>query len=133
VPVRSALAGTALSVLAVTAAFTFGANLLQLVGTPRHYGQTWDAAIDLQFAAITPQQTRHLLGTTRGVSGWTFGDHGIITISGLVVPAIRLTAGKGPLLAPTLLEGHHPRTGHEIVLGTSTLRQIGGTSGRRSR
>lgn len=130
VPVRSALAGTVLSVLAVTAAFTFGANLLQLVGTPRHYGQTWDAAIDLQFAAITPQQTRHLLGKTPGVSGWTFGDHGIVTISGLVVPAIGLTAGKGPLLAPTLLEGHQPRTSHEIVLGTSTLRQIGGHVGQ---
>ena len=34
VPVRSALAGTALSVLAVTAAFTFGANLLHLVQHP---------------------------------------------------------------------------------------------------
>ena len=39
VPVRSALTGAALSVLAVTAAFTFGANLLHLVHTPRLYGQ----------------------------------------------------------------------------------------------
>jgi hypothetical protein len=46
-PVRSALAGTALSVLAVAAAFTFGANLLHLVHSPRLYGQSWDAAIDL--------------------------------------------------------------------------------------
>src|SRR5689334_3824195 len=53
VPVRSALAGTTLSVLAVTAAFTFGASLLQLVHTPARYGQTWDAAIDLQFGALT--------------------------------------------------------------------------------
>jgi len=125
VPVRSALAGTMLSVLAVTAAFTFGANLLHLVNTPRQYGQNWDAAIDLQFGAITPQQTQHLLGKTPGISGWTFGDHGIVSIGGLVVPAIGLTAGKGPLLAPTLLEGHQPRTGHQIVLGTSTLRKIG--------
>ena len=43
VPVRGALLGTALSVLAVTAAITFGANLLQLVQTPRLYGQAWDA------------------------------------------------------------------------------------------
>ncbi len=125
VPVRSALAGTMLSVLAITAAFTFGANLLHLVNTPRHYGQNWDAAIDLQFGSITPQQTQHLLGKTPGISGWTFGDHGIVSIGGLVVPAIGLTTGKGPLLAPTLLEGHQPRTGHQIVLGTSTLRKIG--------
>jgi hypothetical protein len=30
----------------VAAAFTFGANLLHLVHTPRLYGQTWDAAVD---------------------------------------------------------------------------------------
>jgi hypothetical protein len=125
VPVRGALAGTMLSVLAVTAAFTFGANLLHLVNTPRHYGQTWDAAIDLQFGVITPQQAQHLLGKTRGVSGWTFGDHGIVSVGGLVVPAIGVTAGKGPLLSPTLLQGRRPRTSHEIVLGTSTLRRIG--------
>ncbi len=125
VPVRSALAGTMLSVLAVTAAVTFGANLLHVVDTPRLYGQNWDTAIDLWFGAITPQQTQHLLGKTPGISGWTFGDHGIVSIGGVVVPAIGLTAGRGPLLSPTLLEGRPPRTDHEIVLGTSTLRRIG--------
>ena len=51
------------------------------------------------------QLTQHLLGKTPGVSGWTFGDHGIVSTGGLVVPAIGLTAGKGPLLSPTLLQG----------------------------
>jgi hypothetical protein len=50
-PIRSALTGAALSVLAVTAAFTFGASLLHLVHTPRLYGQTWDAAVDMQCPA----------------------------------------------------------------------------------
>jgi len=125
IPVRSALAGTMLSVLAVTAAVTFGANLLHLVNTPRLYGQNWDAAIDLQFGAITPEQTRHLLGKTAGISGWTLGNHGTVSVGGLIVPAIGLTPGQGPLLSPTLLEGRQPRNDHEIVLGTSTLRQIG--------
>jgi hypothetical protein len=125
VPVRSALAGTVLSVVAVTAAFTFGANLLHLANSPRLYGQNWDAAIDLQFGAITAEQTRHLLGTTAGISGWTLGNHGIVSVGGLIVPAIGLTPGRGPLLSPSLLEGHQPRNDHEIVLGTSTLRQIG--------
>jgi hypothetical protein len=127
VPLRSALAGTALSVLAVATAFTFGANLLHLVHTPRLYGQGWDAAIDLQFSTITPAQTERLLSRAAGVSGWSFGDHGIIGVGGsdLVVPAIGMAAGRGPLLAPTLLEGRAPRTGHEIVLGTSVLRRIG--------
>jgi len=125
VPVRSALAGTTLSVLAVTAAFTFGASLLQLVHTPARYGQAWDAAIDLQFGALTPAQARHLIGHDREVAGWSFGDHGIIGIGGTLVPAIGVAPGRGPLLSPTLLQGHPPRTAHQIVLGTSTLRRFG--------
>jgi hypothetical protein len=125
VPVRSALAGATLSVLAVTAAFTFGASLLQLVHTPARYGQTWDAAIDLQFAAVTPAQAHHLVGHDPSVVGWSFGNHGIIGIGGTLVPAIGVAPGRGPLLSPTLLQGHPPRTAHQIVLGTSTLSRIG--------
>ena len=95
VPVRAALAGTALSVLAVTAAFTFGANLLHLVHSPRLYGQAWDAAIDLQFSPIQPSQAQNLFGTNPGVTGWTYGDHGIIGINGHLVPAIGLTPAAG--------------------------------------
>ena len=125
VPVRSALVGATLSVLAVTAAFTFGASLLQLVHAPGRYGQAWDAAIDLQFGTITPAQARQLIGPDTDVSGWSFGDHGIIGIGGALVPAIGVAAGRGPLLSPTLLQGHPPQTAHEIVLGTSTLRRLG--------
>ena len=125
VPVRAALAGTTLSVLAVTAAFTFGANLLSLVHTPRLYGQAWDAAIDLQFQVISPGQAEQRLGTTPGVTGWTYGQHGIIGINGQLVPAIGLAPGRGPLISPTLLAGRAPRTSHEVVLGTSTLRRLG--------
>ena len=122
VPVRAALAGTALSVLAVTAAVTFGANLLRLVNTQPLYGQRWDAAIELQ---LTPAAARHRLGHVPGIAGWTFGHHGTVEIGGQLIPAVGLTAGQGPLLSPTVLQGRPPRTGSEIVLGTSTLRQIG--------
>lgn len=125
VPVRAALAGTTLSVLAVTAAFTFGANLLSLVHTPRLYGQTWDTAIDLQFQAVPRGQPDHWFGTDPGVTGWTFGDHAFVGLHGHVVPAIALAPGRGPLISPTLLAGRPARTSHEIVLGTSTLRSLG--------
>jgi hypothetical protein len=69
VPVRSAITGAALSVLAVTAAFTFGANLLHLVHTPRLYGQTWDAAVDWQFGSFTPRQAQRVLTVTPGITG----------------------------------------------------------------
>jgi len=130
VPVRSAVIGAALSVLAVTAAFTFGANLLHLVHTPRLYGQTWDAAVDWQFGSFTPRQAERVLGGAEGITGWTFGNHGTVGIAGLVVPAIGVSAGRGPLLSPTLLAGRPPRTDREIVLGTSTIRRIGRTVGQ---
>jgi hypothetical protein len=125
VPVRSALAGTVLSVLAVTAAITFGASLLHLVNAPRLYGQRWHAAIETQFGAMTPASARHRLGHIPGLTGWTLGRHGIIGIGDQVIPAIGLAEGEGPLLSPTLLEGRPPRSGSEIVLGTTTLRQLG--------
>jgi FtsX-like permease family len=125
VPVRTALAGTTLSVLAVTAAFTFGASLLHLVHSPRLYGQAWDAAIDLQFSPILPSQAQNLFGTNPGVTGWTYGDHGIIGINGHLIPAIGLTPGRGPLISPTLVTGRPPRTSREIVLGSSTLHDLG--------
>lgn len=125
VPVRSALLGTALAVTAVTAAVTFGANLLHLVNTPRLYGQEWDIAVDLQFSTITPQQFDGLAARVPGISGWTFGFHGTLGIGNAVVPAIGLAAGRGPLLSPTLLAGRAPQSDHEIVLGSSVLRRLG--------
>ncbi len=76
-------------------------------------------------------RAQHQLRKVAGVSGWTFGNHGIIAIGGLVVPAIGLTRGKGPLLSPTLLQGRPPHANNEIVLGTSTLRRIGRHVGQK--
>jgi putative ABC transport system permease protein len=95
------------------------------VNTPRLYGQRWDAAVDLQFGGITPAFAGQRLAHAPGITGWTFGYHGIIGIGGHVIPAIGLAAGKGPLLSPTLLQGRLPRSSDEIALGTATLRQIG--------
>ncbi len=130
VPVRSALAGLVLSVAAVAAAATFGANLLHLVHTPRLYGQNWDAEIDLGFGVITPQQFGRLTAHVPGLSGWTYGVHGTVTIGDTVIPAIGLAPGRGPMASPTLLSGRLPHSGREIVLGTSVLREVGKNVGQ---
>ena len=130
VPVRSALAGLVLSVAAVAAAVTFGANLLHLVHTPRLYGQTWDAEVDLGFGGITPQQFGRLTAHVPGLAGWTYGVHGTVTIGNTVIPAIGLVPGRGPVASPTLLSGRLPHSAREIVLGTSVLRQIGKSIGQ---
>jgi ABC-type antimicrobial peptide transport system permease subunit len=130
VPVRSALAGLVLSVAAVVGAATFGANLLHLVHTPRLYGQNWDAEIDLGFGVITPQQFGRLTAHVPGLSGWTYGVHGTVTIGDTVIPAIGLAPGRGPMASPTLLSGRLPHSTREIVLGTSVLRQVGKNIGQ---
>jgi ABC-type antimicrobial peptide transport system permease subunit len=130
VPVRSALAGLVLSVAAVAGAATFGANLLHLVHTPRLYGQNWDAEIDLGFGGITPQQFGRLTAHVPGLSGWTYGVHGTVTIGDTVIPAIGLAPGRGPVASPTLLSGRLPQSAREIVLGTSVLRQAGKSIGQ---
>jgi hypothetical protein len=125
-PVLSAIFGTGLSVAAVMASLTFGANLAHLERTPALYGQNWDAAMDMQFGALPAAQFERYIKSVPGITGWTFGVHGTITLAGRpgVVPAVGLARGHGPLLAPTLLAGHLPR-GREVVLGTSTMRSGG--------
>jgi len=125
VPVRSALAGTALSIAAVAAAFTFGANLVHLVGTPRLYGKTWDVALDFQFSTVTPQMAERFLGRVPGVTGWTFGNFGTLGIGGNLVPAIAVAGGRGPLMSVTMLAGHPPSGPDQVVLGSSVLRRLG--------
>jgi hypothetical protein len=126
VPARTALIGTALSVAAVMASVTFGAALVHLERTPRLYGQTWDAAVDLQFSAIEPTTFGRLTKNVPGLAGWTFGYHGTVSLGrpAAVIPAIGLAPGRGRLLTPTILAGHAPAAG-QIVLGTSTMRTAG--------
>ena len=123
--VHGALIGTVLSVAAVMASVTFGVNLTRLEGTPRLYGQTWDAAVDLQFGVIKPQQFGRIIATVRGVTGWTYGLHGTISVGrNGGVPAIGLARGHGQLLTPTMLAGHPPAA-HQVVLGALTMRSDG--------
>ncbi len=125
VPVRSVLLGLALSLAAVTAAATFGANLLHLVHTPRLYGQSWNAEVDLGFTTITPREFERITAHVPGIAGWTYGLHGTVQIGSAVVPAIGLAEGHGPVTPPTLLAGRSPHSQRQIVLGASVLRLVG--------
>ena len=127
VPVRTAIGCTALVVLAVTTVLVFGANLTRLVNTPHLYGRNWDVMLDPQsgFSSISPNQATGLLAHQDHVVAWSYGDHGEVDVGGQQVAAIAVDVGRGPLLFPTLLEGHPPFHHDEIVLGTKTLRRTG--------
>ncbi|GAC1544679.1 MAG: hypothetical protein NVS3B12_33450 [Acidimicrobiales bacterium] len=120
VPIRSAIAGTAVAVAAVTAAFTFGANLVRLVSTPPLYGQSWQMSVDAQYASMNPAEVGTFLRAQPGVSSWTFGNHAYATIADRHVATLAM-AGEGEPTFPSLLEGRVPRAPDEIVLGTKSL------------
>ncbi len=122
VPVRSALAGSVIAVAAVVAAGVFGASLVGLLGTPRAYGQNWDAITDLGFGGVSPQLADRLLTATPAVARYAPGDYGEVTIAGTSIAAIGLDDSGGYL---TLLAGRAPRGGGEIALGARTMHDLG--------
>src|SRR5207244_2505454 len=68
VPVRSALAGTAVAVAAVVAAVVFGASFLGLVGTPHRYGQNWAQELNLQAGSVPGIIGQRVLGQITGLA-----------------------------------------------------------------
>jgi hypothetical protein len=138
VPVRSALAGTALAVAAVVAAVVFGASFLGLVSTPHSYGQNWDQQLDLQVGSVPASTGRRVLARISGLDQYAGGNYGQVSVavpgggSGTAVPAIGIDQlhGRGFL---TLLSGHAPAGPRQITLGPRTLRLLGLHVGQRVR
>ncbi len=138
VPVRSALAGTALAVAAVVAAAVFGASFLGLVGTPHSYGQNWTQQLDLQVGSVPASTGRRVLAGISGLDQYAGGNYGQVSVaapgggSGTAVPAIGIDQlhGRGFL---TLLTGHAPAGPRQITLGPRTLRLLGLHVGQRVR
>ena len=132
VPVRSALAGTAVAVAALVAATVFGASLLGLVGAPHRYGQNWTQDVDFMQPSAPATLVARLIATQPLVRGYAVGNFGSIAVNGQVVPAIGVTQvrGRGFL---TLISGRLPQRPGEIALGQRTLRATGARLGQRVR
>lgn len=127
VPVRSALAGTAMAIAAVAATVTFATNLNRLVSTPSMYGQGWDIALDTGFGAVALEEAAPILEGP-AVAGYSGGRYGEVGVEGVTVPAVGIDLIRGEAF-PTILEGRPPRGPGEIVLGTTSLRALGSSLG----
>jgi hypothetical protein len=125
VPVRSALLGSVLAVIALCGTAVFGASLSHLTATPRLYGDDfqlnfpinegsrgWEPAILKRLA-----QDKLVSGVTQGIAGFT-------PIDNVSVGVIVGTAVRGQLLF-SAVNGHLPTGTGEIGLGATTMRQVG--------
>jgi hypothetical protein len=127
VPVGTALVGTTLAVLALSATAVFGASLSHLTATPRLYGQDFD--VYFSGVAQKPQVLSTLLSSLRhnaDIAAVTVGASSEVTINGHSVDAIAGSSVRGPLLLTTV-DGRLPRGQGlgTIALGETTLREVG--------
>jgi putative ABC transport system permease protein len=126
VPVRSAIAATAVGVVGLSAALGFSASLGYLLATPRLYGVAWDALVtNEQFGTSTAPAARSIAADPL-IAAWSGTYDGTpLTVNGTAVGGV--TAGPGPdgSLAAVPLAGRPPSGSDDIVLGQHTLTALG--------
>jgi hypothetical protein len=128
VPVRSAIVGAVMAVIALVGTVTFGASLNSLVSHPALYGWNWDyllaAGGDLPGTKVT-----NLLDHDPHVAAWSGIYTATLQIDGQDVPV--LGEAPGAAVAPPLLSGHGVEAANQVVLASLTLAQlhqhVGGT------
>jgi hypothetical protein len=124
VPVRSAIVGTALTIVVVVATVVFGASLNSLVSHPRLYGWNWNYALIAGGGAgdMPAAQSATLLDHDPTVAAWSSYYFGTLNIDGNSVPVIG--GSPGATVAPPILTGHGVERPGQIVLGPGTLAQL---------
>jgi ABC-type lipoprotein release transport system permease subunit len=126
VPVRSAIAATAVGIVGLSAALGFSASLGYLLATPRLYGVAWDALVtNEQFGTSTAPAARSIAADPL-IAAWSGTYDGApLTVNGTTVGGV--TAGPGPdgSLAAVALAGRPPAGSGDIVLGQRTLTSLG--------
>jgi hypothetical protein len=121
VPVRSAILGAALAVVAVVATVTFGASLSSLVSHPALYGWNWDYML-VSGGDIPGEHVTSLLDHDPYVAQWSGAYTADFYVDGQAVPV--LGENPGTAVAPPLLSGHGLDSANQVVLGAVTLAQL---------
>ncbi len=125
VPVRSALFGAVVGVLAVTAMLVFASSLDRLVATPRLYGSTWDfKAMDV--TANTPCGAGDY-GLTQepGIAALAEVCSQNVQLDGRPFAGMAFTQLRGAPIGPEVTAGRGPQGPREVALGAKTLHALG--------
>jgi hypothetical protein len=123
VPVRSALVGAIVGVLGVVTCFTFRAGLADAAASPERSGIVWNYVVASGDGQVPAKAVAAVVG-----------DHDVesvlhavwvraVRINGITTPTFGMDALKGHLTS-VVLEGHAPRSSHEIAFGPSTLHAL---------
>jgi hypothetical protein len=123
VPVRSAIAGAAAAVCALTAAGVFGASLARLAATPAAYGWTWDVSVGNFESVPEARRAARTLDATPAVDGYLGAVTGKLLLDGRPVEVMAIEQGKGTVPL-AVLEGREPIRPGEVALGATTMRQL---------
>jgi putative ABC transport system permease protein len=123
VPVRSAILGAALAMIAMIATVTFGASLDTLVSHPPLYGWNWTYDLSAGNPTYIPRaHAAALLDHDPAVAAWTGIYYATFKIDGQTVPV--LGESPGAPIGPPVLSGHGLGGAGQIVLGPVTLAQL---------
>jgi putative ABC transport system permease protein len=134
VPVRTAVFGAAITLVALASALAFGASLSHLETAPGLSGRTWDSLI---FVGGNPakkgSEAQRLVSTidgSRSVSAYSLGALISARVANGQVTVESLDPQRGDI-EPALIEGRVPSASNEIALGSQTMQSanahIGGT------
>ena len=134
VPVRTAVFGAAVTMIALAAALSFGASLNRLETKPALSGRTWSMLVFAPGSATKPGSgANRLVASVDGnsdVSGYALGSVFSARVGDLGTVGEALDSRRGDV-GPALIEGRLPTGPNEIALGTQTMSalhtHIGGT------
>lgn len=130
VPVGSAVFGTVLAVLALSATGVFGASLSHLVSTPSLYGDRFQLNFTDNTGFGPNPRLLSQLEHDRAVTGITVGDAVFVNVDGSSVGMIAYRSVRGaPLLSA--VKGQLPDADGQIGLGASTMRALHVSIGSR--
>lgn len=123
VPVASAVLGTVLAVVSLSATGVFGASLAHLVSTPKLYGDRFQLNFSNTSGFGPDSGLLARLEHDRAVTDITLGYAFFVNVNGKSVGMIAYHSARGdPLL--TAVTGHLPDADGQIGLGAATMRAL---------
>ena len=118
--VRSAFLGVAFGVMGLVGVVVFVASVDELVSSPARYGAPFDGFVSGFSGNILEEGGDALLEDPRVEGVAALGSGGLARIDGVEVNTIAVESLKGDM-GLTMLAGHPPDGGAEVVLGADTL------------